>query len=255
MRKLLIVLIIISWGGSCFAGTTGFQEYIIPGPEEILRSHYVYIDNNPSIGNTLHSVVSITASTDGTVINYDHWENGYGSADETITLNANEFYYFESSNVPANPRGTAIYYDGGDRLSIIGGPVFVARASWPESPGTVLALAWELYPLQALEETFEMPVGSELFPSPDPGSDNGPPFSDFEAVILMVQSCADNNTITITNASGTQVWSGIVNKGRNVTDPTAAAYLRQVEKGATVSGTAPIQTQFITGDRDIFSIR
>jgi hypothetical protein len=36
---------------------------------------------------------------------------------------------FESADIPANPRGTATFYDGGDRITIIGGTAFVSRAS------------------------------------------------------------------------------------------------------------------------------
>jgi hypothetical protein len=49
------------------------------------------------------SIVSITATTDGTTVYYDHWEDGYdsvtttpGSTSRTITLNAGQSYIFRN---------------------------------------------------------------------------------------------------------------------------------------------------------------
>ncbi len=235
-----IVLFIVSLFSSVLsghAGTSGFQEYLVPGQESLLRSHYAYLDNDPVVGNRMHSVISVTASTDGTILNYDHWENGYGAPDETYTLNTGQYKIFESADIPANPRGTATFYDGGDRITIIGGPAFVSRASWPESPGTVMALAFELLPIQALSSAFEMPVGSDLYQS-----DRSQPFADFQRVVLMVQSTHDNNTVTVTDPDNTVIYSGTLNKGETAVDDD----LRNVRKGTRVTATSPVQIQFLT---------
>ncbi len=220
------------------AGTAGFQEYLIPGQETLLRTNYAAIDNNPTVGNSMHCVISVTASAEGTVVNYDHWENGYGTPDQVITLNTGQYHVFESASIPANPRGTGTYYDGGDRITVVGGPVFVTRASWPESPGVVMATAFEILPVQAMSTTFEMPVGAELNQN-----DRNKPFADFESVILMIQSTRDNNTITVKRPNNTVLWTGTLNKGQSVTD----AALRQIQKGSTVAATYPVQIQFLTG--------
>jgi len=220
-----------------YSGTSGFQEYLIPGQEALLRSHYVYLDNDPAVGNTMHCVISVTASTDGTIINYDHWENGYGTPDETYTLNTGQYKVFESGNIPANPRGTSTYYDGGDRITVIGGPAFVSRASWPEDPGTVMALAFEILPIQALSNAFEMPVGSDLYQN-----DRSEPFADFERVVLMVQSTRDNNAVTIYGPDNAVIYSGTLNKGQSAVDTD----LRNVRKGTRVTATWPVQIQFLT---------
>ena len=221
-----------------FCGTSGFQEYLIPGQESLLRTNYAFIDNDPAVGNAMHCVISVTASTDGTVINYDHWENGYGAPDESYTLNTGQFKIFESSNIPANPRGTTTFYDGGDRITIIGGPAFVSRASWPENPGTVMASAFEILPIQALSNTFNMPVGSDLYQN-----DRNKPFADFQRVALMIQSTQDNNLITVYNPDNTILWSGTIDKGASVTD----ASLRNVKKGTRVVAQHAIQIQFLNG--------
>ncbi len=234
---LFLIVLLLSNALAIRAGTSGFQEYLVPGQESLLRSHYAYLDNDPVVGNKMHCVISVTASTDGTILNYDHWENGYGAPDETYTLNTGQYKVFESADIPANPRGTATYYDGGDRITIIGGPAFVSRASWPESPGTVMALAFELLPIQALSSAFEMPVGSDLYQS-----DRSEPFADFQRVVLMVQSTQDNNTVTVTDPDDTVIFSGILNKGETAVDDD----LRNVQKGTRVTATSPIQIQFLT---------
>ena len=222
-----------------FGGVAGFQEYIIPGQETLLRANYASIDSDPAVGNAMHAVISITASTDGTIVNYDHWENGYGTPDETVTLNTGQNHIFESANIPTSPRGTGTYYDGGDRISVIGGPAAVSRASWPESPGVVMATGFELLPVQALRTTFEMPAGTDLNQNT-----RDLPFADFQRVVLMVQSVVDNNAITIYQPDGTTViWSGTLNKGESVTSTA----LQNVLKGTSVVGSGRIQVQFLTG--------
>ena len=63
----------------------GYSEYYIPGPEDEIWNIQVDIDNEAGtplyLDNTndrMHSIISITASGDNTVVYYDHWENGYG---------------------------------------------------------------------------------------------------------------------------------------------------------------------------------
>ena len=234
--SLLVLLLFVNLA---FGGIAGFQEYIIPGQESLLRAHYASIDNDPAVQAPMHAVISITASTDGTIVNYDHWENGYGAPDEVVTLNSGQNRIFESANIPTNPRGTSTFYDGGDRISVIGGPAAVSRASWPESPGVVMATGFELLPVQAMRTTFEMPAGSDL------NQDNRDlPFADFQHVVLMVQSVVDNNTITIYAPDHTTVlWTGTLNKGESVTD----SQLQNVLKGTRVEATGRIQIQFLTG--------
>ena len=51
-------------------------------------------------------------------------------------------FVFESANIPANPRGTGQFYDGGDRLFTAGRATTVTKAGWGENPGSVAA--WSL---------------------------------------------------------------------------------------------------------------
>jgi len=122
----------------------GFQEFFTPLPCDLTQDIFINIDNDPSVSNGMHYVVGVTASADNTVVYYDHWENGYGSGvtgyDEMVTLNKGEIHTFESGSIPSSPRGTAQYYDGGDRIFVSGSLLQFVVSTWPESPGTVFTM-------------------------------------------------------------------------------------------------------------------
>ncbi len=219
-----------------------YQEFLIPGPEQLMRDSFSYLINHRTIGSDIKSVISVTVDADQTVIHYDHWENGYGGSDETITLDRGETHVFQST-VRVNPRDSQkIYYDGGDRLYVLGGSAFVSRTNWPVNPGPLLAMAFQVYPTQALENTFVMPVGDELAQP-----DDDLPFADFKGVVLLIQSIEDQNSITITDADENVLWQGILNKGECITDPV----IRDIPKGARVEGEHPFQAHILTGDTEL----
>jgi len=104
------------------------------------------------VGNLLTSGVSVVASSNGTVYYYDHWEDGYdadplqpGSTTETGTLDTGQVRLF-SNDIDTTLVGTVPppYYDGGDRITIVGQDVFVTRFAYPTNPsiGPMLAGAW-----------------------------------------------------------------------------------------------------------------
>jgi uncharacterized repeat protein (TIGR01451 family) len=219
-----------------------YQEFIIPGPEQLMRDSFSYLINHRTIGNDIKSVISVTVDADQTVIHYDHWENGYGGSDESIILNRGETHVFEST-VRVNPRDPqTITYDGGDRIYVLGGSAFVSRTNWPLNPGTLLAMAFQVYPTQALENSFVMPVGDELAQP-----DDDLPFADFKGVVLLIQSIEDQNSITITDVDENVLWQGTLNKGECITDPV----IHDIPKGARVEGEHPFQAHILTGDTEL----
>ncbi|MGB5924481.1 MAG: hypothetical protein WBH01_00040 [Dehalococcoidia bacterium] len=210
----------------------GFQEFFTPMPADLTQDIFVNVDNDPVVSNGMHYVVGVTASADNTVVYYDHWENGYGSGatgfDEMVALNKGEFHTFESSNVPSSPRGTAEFYDGGDRIFVSGSLLQFVVSTWPESPGTVFTDAWEVYPVQAWENQYVVPVGEAIT------GDNG----DFDEVWIEVMSGSDGNSITVIDgATSTTVTR---NKGATYTEEIT-------DTKATVSSTAPVQVHVMTG--------
>ena len=75
----LVVSVVAAWlarPAEVKALPAGFQEFYLPLPADLARSTFRDIDNDPSVGNTMHYVVGVTASADNTILYYDHWENG-----------------------------------------------------------------------------------------------------------------------------------------------------------------------------------
>lgn len=230
---LLLISSVISLDG--FTLPAGFQEFYVPLPADLARQIFVNIDNDPVVSTGMHYVVGVTASADNTTVYYDHWENGLlsgAAGDQVVNLNKGQVYYFESSNIPSSPRGTGTYYDGGDRIFVAGSLLQLVVSIWPESPGTVFTDAWEVYPVQAWENTYVIPVGENLAGAPTN-------YIDFTKVWLLVMSSSNGNSITITDPAGPGL-STTLNRGKTAIYQVKGA-------GTTVSGTGKIQVQLMTG--------
>lgn len=213
----------------------GFQEFYLPLPADLARQIFVNIDNDPAVSAGMHYVVGVTASADNTTVYYDHWENGLlsgAAGDQVVHLSKGQVYYFESSNIPSSPRGTGTYYDGGDRIFVAGSLLQTVVSIWPESPGTVFTDAWEVYPLQAWEADYVVPVGEDLAGAPTN-------YTDFTKVWLLIMSGSDGNSIQITDPKGAGLATTL-NRGKTVIYEVKGA-------GTTVSGSGKIQVQLMTG--------
>jgi LPXTG-site transpeptidase (sortase) family protein len=251
----------------------GYSEYFIPGGTDQLFALLRDIDNDPELGNAnvlgtsvgtcttgtipaggvgpcnyMHNVTTISISSDGVTVYYDHWENGYGSGsvgyDEIYVANNGDVLTFESGDIlvprnaadtctSSNPNGaTNVCYDGRDRLYIAGGAVSVAQAFWPEATGTVFANAWEVYPIKPYQINYTIPVGEDLAIAPFS-------YTDFNQVFVIVQATQDNTNVQI-NDPGSGSFNVNLNRGE-VTE------LFHIDAGTTVLATAPVQTQFIVG--------
>jgi LPXTG-site transpeptidase (sortase) family protein len=242
----------------------GYSEYYIPGSTDQLFQILKDIDNDPDIGNALggggtctvapcnrmHNVTTVSISSDGVTVYYDHWENGYGAGntgnDETYVVNKGDVLTFESSNIvvprnaadtctSTNPNGASTAcYDGRDRIYVAGGAVSVAQAFWPEVTQTVFANAWEVYPIKPYQINYTIPVGENL---------SGAPlnYTDFTQVFVIVQATQDNTNVQIDDP-GTAGVDVNVNLDRG-----EVTQLFHIDAGTTVLATAPVQTQFIVG--------
>lgn len=245
----------------------GYSEFYLAGSSDQLFALLRDNDNNPEVGNAtvlgstvgtcstapcnrMHSVVTIVIATDNTRVYYDHWENGYGTAntgnDEVYIGNAGDVLVFESSNIivprtaagtctSTNPTGASTTcYDGRDRIYAAGGAIGVAQAFWPEVNGTVYANAWEIYPIKPYQSSYVVPVGEDLFSAPRN-------YADFKHVYVLAQATADNTVITIDDpqVAGVQV-NVTLNRGETT------QYFH-AHTGTTITGSHPIQVQFIAG--------
>jgi len=229
----------------------GYQHYIMPGSEEQLWNVLIDIDNtNANAAAGMHSVISVTATTNNTTIYYDHWENGYAfdwndpvtTADETVVLQAGDVYYFESSSIPIAPRGVATYYDGMDMVFTAGGPVMINRSSWPQnaSVSSLFGFSVEVYPSKGWNHTYTIPWGEDLASGPTA-------YQDFEQSFILVQALEDNTTVTIKDKFGaTLATSPLLGKGNVYTYAHNDGGTQVIGSGGTGSG-GSIQVQFITG--------
>ncbi len=251
---LTLSLILIPLSPVQAAVPAGYSEYFIPGGTDQLWDIFEDNDNDPNLGEAagFHTVIAVTAGTDSTTIYYDHWENGYSvGGDEVYSVNKGDVTIFESSGIPVRPRGTGMdactaespnslpgsgsrCYDGRDRILVAGGAVTVTRAGWPESSGTVYALAWELYPTKPFLTSYVIPIGVDL--------DTSKGYDDFTNVYVIVQSTTDNNSVAIDDPTtpGTDA-SGTLDRGE-------VAQLYDFNAGTTVVSSYPVQVQFIAGN-------
>jgi uncharacterized repeat protein (TIGR01451 family) len=210
------------------------------------------------IARTIASTISLTASSIGTQVFYDHWEDGYdadpivpGPTTEQLTLNAGA-YRIWPDNV-ALPRGnTPLLHDGRDRITIIGQPAAAMRAAWlTPYPGSRLAGAWEMQKVSDWGRNYVVPAGEDL------GRKNPNPalrYPDFDYVSASVMAAYDNTIVQVitdpTNpGSSTKFYT--LNAGQSAyVRGSAALALGQyaIRSGATVSSTLPVQVQVRAGN-------
>ena len=221
-------------------------------------------------------IISIAVDREGSIIYYDHWEDGPELNLTTPTQPSTEIW---GDNNPANglPPGFStdllatsatsqddvitlrntvrsanrppddFKFDGGDRLTSVGGAIAVTLTFWtaPPGPGTLYMDAWELYPTNRWGTDYRIPVGENLAgtgPNQRPG---------FEVVGLNVQAVLDNTTVNLDlNADGTFEETVTLNKGQQLTRLGSEMGIgpQSVLVGAEVQASAPVQVHLITAN-------
>ncbi len=259
-------LIFFSISDAYGASTSGYSEYYIPGDEEnMLR---IFQEIGGAVGNNMHSVISVTAWSDNTIVYYDHWETGGydfdpdnpgATADEIQVLaNKGDSYTFTSSNIPANPRVPADeYYDGMDYIYVAGGAATVCRASWTETAGPNLSLAWEVYPVRPQLTTYILPFGQDL--------DRNDGLDDFERVFALAQATQDNTVVTVDYDGDGNADNIDPNRDDDCTDQVSSVTLMEgevflldddcicpttdsLDTGTVIQGSETLQVQYVIGD-------
>jgi|GEM_PF-1775520 len=239
--------------------------FFIPYETDVLADQFD-IGNTANVpaGKNMDTTISIAVQRDNTVIYYDHWEGsgtdagleanltapiqpstqiwgdgnaGNGSAPGIPgdILNAGDVIVLQNIvPVPRNPAN--FYYDGGDKLTAVGGSVAVVLAVWPETPpGILYAGAWELYPTSRWGTEYVAPVGEDLA-GQRPG---------FQVVGLSVQAALDNTPIEIDlDGNGTVDQTVTLNQGQSF------ALTQGVTTGTIVRSTngQPIQVHLFTAN-------
>ena len=239
------------------AGPAPVENYFIPLPEEDVRGGSLAL--YASTSDTIHTVISITGAVDGTVVYYDHWEDGFeldianpvqattetwgdglyanGAPPGCLADGCDSFDAGDNAalinDVPANPRDKLqIFYDGGDQVATTG-PVAVTRAGWATDPGTLLAGAVEVYPTDAWGTSYIVPMGEDSV------------FGDnFEYTAASIMAASPGTTVSV-DIDGDTVVDQTLNLGAG-----ESSLVPGLNEGAVISANGPLQVDMLTGDVD-----
>src|ERR1043166_2967317 len=74
--RLFLFLVVAAAGAPNLRADTAVQEFFVPMPEKDYRTAATTIQTN-TIGTNINTIISLIVSGNGTVIWYDHWEDGY----------------------------------------------------------------------------------------------------------------------------------------------------------------------------------
>lgn len=185
VRKLLncLVLTLPIWVGTAHASAPNVQTFFIPFPETDFQSSLKAIDTTgTAVGNSMKTIISIVVPTAGTIIRYDHWEDGYESDLSNPTQSTTQIWGdgnasngsapgYPSDILPAGtvitinnnvalPRSPGtLAYDGRDRIGSTAA-ITITRAGWGIAPGTVLASATEVYNTRKNGTSYKIPIGT-----------------------------------------------------------------------------------------------
>ena len=264
----------MSAGDVGLAGVTvvdpGMHQYFVPFDDDDLQAMFADINESAdcyafpggSTSNLLDSIISLTASTDGTIWYYDHWEDGYdldpevpGATTTSGTLDAGESVVWRDQVItPRDPNPECepgrYCYDGRDRITLVSEvdcvieAGSVIRAAWPVAPGSLLAGAWEVWEVAQWGNSYVVPIGEDL----GSGEPNPPDGHDFDWVGLQVMG-TDSTTITIDrDGDGVGDVTETLAPGQSyavIGDASAAGV--GIDSGATVTADGPVQVQMLTG--------
>ncbi len=249
---MLLILVSVRAIGAVSASPV--QTYFVPLPEQQTRTSLASIDNQGRVGTVMDSVISIVATGNGTVVYYDHWEDGYeldianptqsttqvwgdgntangnaglasvcGAACAGDVINSGDVIALRN-NVSLPRNSGTILFDGRDKIAT-SQAVSVSRAEWGVTPGTVLAGAVEVLSVAKFGTAYEMPIGQNL-------SSN----QMYEYTALFVMAGSDNTACTYKTTPFT------LSAGQNY------HVAGGVNAGDKLVCDKPVQAHLITGD-------
>lgn len=234
----------------------GLHQYFVPFNDLSLQQLFDEANQCQGQGNasrTLESIVSLTASADGTQWFYDHWEDGYdpdpltpGATTESDLLDAGETVTFDDT-VNVDNLGTTQYYDGRDRITLHGEPASVMRMAYPTNPGVVLATAWEVVEVAEWGTEYIATIGEDL-------DFNGAFVDDFDYASLQVMVALPgtevyyNGTLVATLGPGDTYLRPGDNDDEGDGDGDG---IWGVDSDDVITSTAPIQVQNFVGGCDM----
>jgi uncharacterized repeat protein (TIGR01451 family) len=237
-------------------------QYYVPFDDNNLEASFADVlvptgclPNGPTepVTTIIRSTISLTGSSDGTQVFYDHWEDGYdpdpivpaaGSTTVRLSVNAGAVQTWPN-DIPTPRSSTPLLFDGRDRITIIGQPVAAMRAAWLTGPGPLLAGAWEMQRVSEWGSNYTIPIGEDLGRLTG-GVTNG----DFDYVSASVMAAYDATVVRIdANADGIFERTDTINAGetafiRGSVDPATIS----IHSGAQISASLPVQVQVRAGN-------
>jgi uncharacterized repeat protein (TIGR01451 family) len=228
------------------------QTYFVPLPETDI--FYETFDRINAIATApVMSIISVSISTDNTIVWYDEWEDDYDqSVDQpgsttkiwgdgiasngcapgvTPCTNTNDRLRAGQAIILENwvdlPRNNKqIRFDGGDRIQA-SFPIAVTRAQYPKEPGSLLAGAAEVFDTMRWGREFVAPVGQDI---------RGANYRDaFEYTALYMMAEEDDTIVTLPDGSKIFLDMG-------------KSHLVRVNMGAKISADHNIQVHVLAGD-------
>ena len=224
------------------------QTYFVPLPEDPLFASFDTI-NPPEVSGSINTLIAIAVAADGTIIYYDHWEDGYeidvtnptqsttqiwgdgnpsNGAPPQIpgdVLRGGDAIILENQvPIPRNPN--AILFDGRDRIQA-SFPVAVTRGAWPQRPGSLLGGAVEVFDADSWGASFVVPVGENT-----PDLSGTQPF-EYSAAYVMARQ--DNTEVRLNGQ-----LKATLNAGEN--------YVVRVRQGDSITSNQAVQVDLATGD-------
>lgn len=265
--------IVSSWWlverASAQVGRTDAFTFFIPYASEELLAQFAAGNNSVAqmTDLSIQTNISIPIHRAGTVIYYDHWEDGYeieltlpiqpstqiwgdgdlsnGVAPTVRDQGGGDSLQNDDVIVLKNqvllPNGlrdpSVIYYDGGDVLTALGGSIAVTEVAWPLEgntlfPGSLYTDAWELYPTSRWGRLHIVPVGEDLAPL-RPG---------FQVTGINIQAAQPDTDITISDKNGG--IKAIVTLGYG----EQFMLINGITSGDRIESNRPVQVQAFTAD-------
>lgn len=246
LLAILGVLVIVQ--PAFAAGQAPVQTYFVPLPEDTLFHSFDTI-NPPNVYGSVHTLVAVAVAANNTVIYYDDWEDGY---EQDVTNPSQSTTKIWGDNNPANgsppgfpgdvlsggdaiilenlvplPRNpSTVLYDGRDRIQA-SFPVAVTRGAWPQHPGSLLAGATEVWETTHWGTSYVVPVGQNT----SIRGDTDP----FEYAAVYIMAGQDNTQVSLNG-----LLIATLNAGET--------YVARVNQGVSITSTAPVQVDLVTGD-------
>ena len=241
------------------------QFFYVPGEEPDILTAIQAIATGGEFDSVtnIETIVSLTVSTDSSIIYYDHWEDGFetdidsptqsstqiwGDNDPsngiapnytTDVLNAGDIIALENS-VAVSTTDTVVDYDGRDKIGA-SKAIVVSRAAYPEdTDGTLIAGAVEVYDTSKWGTEYQIPIGEDLASATDPSVN-------FEYTSIFITASTDGTTLNL-NGSQVDINDDTVIDSSDVLNEGETYFVDNINTGDTFVTSNPIQAQLLTGD-------